>query len=31
MSYVLGHFWLLVPDLGPTARQKYFTEVFIGN
>jgi len=24
-------FWLLIPDLGPTARQKYFTEVLIGN
>jgi len=24
-------FWLLVPDLGPAARRKYFAEVFIGN
>jgi len=26
---VFGHFWWLVSDLSPTARWKYFTEVFM--
>jgi len=25
------HFWLLVPDLGPTTRWNYFARVFNGN
>jgi len=28
---VLGSFWLIFPGLGPNARPKYFTEVFIGS
>jgi len=24
-------FWLVLPGLGPTARPKFFAEVFIGN
>jgi len=24
-------FWLIVPDLGPTARWKYFAQAFNGN
>ena len=28
---VLVSFWLMLPVLGPTARTKYFAEVFIGN
>jgi len=28
---VLKSFWLMLPGLGPTARPKYFAEVFIGN